>query len=303
MLIEEPMPVEQWLGPAEGRYFAAGYRRVGYRLSSLSGIGDGVAFTAQAEYPVDWSLSDTGAPRSPHLSSVDAITLTVLAARELSRTSPDQGHAWVRGITLRAGPAPWTDLACIPVRIAADDPRDGRTMNATVGNIRTQVAFGSGVEATLRCPLDHEVDGYRHTVAHTTIRSLCTDTATLEAVHSFTTEGRADTVGNASQVGSALTVVDYLVTMGQLAQTLVIAVHGTNRQSMGNLWMRTMRIGTIDAPTHIPVSLATRTRITKDATIARPGARIHSLTVTSHSSDGVTGEAALAYVEQDHDDH
>lgn len=302
MLIEEPTSVEQWLGPAEGRYFAAGYRRVGYHLSSLLGTEDGFAFKAQAEYPVDWSLSDTGLPRTPHLSSVDAVALTVLAARDLPRASSARGRTWVRSITLRAGASPWVDLDCVPVRIAAGNPWDGLSVDATVGNIRTQVAFGNDVHATPWRPPDHEVDAFRHTVAHTTVRSLCAETATLKAEHSFTAEARMNIEGNTGGTNAVLTVVDYLVTMGQLAQALVVAAHRTNRQSMGNLWMRTMRIGTIDAPTQVPARLSTQTRITKDVAIAKGGARLHSLTVTSHSSDGVTGEAALAYIEQDHDD-
>ncbi|SFW78684.1 AvrD family protein [Amycolatopsis australiensis] len=71
--------LDEYLGPADKRFFGAGYRRPRHSLSAVSvtahpdgtGVISGVA---AVEYPKDWSRKGT-ADQPPHLSTVDVIVL------------------------------------------------------------------------------------------------------------------------------------------------------------------------------------------------------------------------------------
>ncbi|GMA23288.1 hypothetical protein GCM10025864_10470 [Luteimicrobium album] len=241
--------LEDLLGPSEGRYFAAGYRNVRHTLSTPRPEGSTLTATATAHYPRDWSTDGSGRPRTPHLSSVDAVVLTTLALEDA--LGPGAARQWVRDVELRSGTEPWWDLDTVPVTVSSEPSDDGARYRGTVGNIRAVVHLAGEAAASSGAAVPPDVgpsvyhDAYRRTECTTWVRPVDRVAQDVRATHEFAVDG-PDAPSGASGIESAyhpaLTVVDYLVTMGQLTQVLVYELAGTARAAVGNLWMRSLRI-------------------------------------------------------------
>ena len=69
--------IDDYLGPAAGRFFGSGYRRVAYRLhgtdTTQHAAGERLRATAEIAYPTDWSKKATATALKPHLSTIDAL--------------------------------------------------------------------------------------------------------------------------------------------------------------------------------------------------------------------------------------
>lgn len=167
--------IDDVLGPADGRFFGAGYKRIDREVSDVwfgrrevSG-GDAeraaggalVAARARLSYPGSWSTKGSGRALVPHLSTIDALVIAVQLAEAslLYRTrasETDRRRMWVRGFRMRAGSSPVEDLADFPVEARAirsvplphDETSDGAThatgFAATVGTIRVHVDIAHG---------------------------------------------------------------------------------------------------------------------------------------------------------------
>ncbi|WP_284983516.1 AvrD family protein [Arthrobacter sp. efr-133-TYG-118] len=304
--------IEEALGPANGRYFAAGYRRVSH-LVGASGRrrpGHPLEAVGSVVYPQDWSTNPDGGARVAHLSSVDAIVLPLVL---LEQSDPVDfpgvlGNCWVQCVDLRSGSVPWLELDRVPLAVEIDVYGHTLVVAAVVGNIRarltlsTQNATGDARRETeWSPPAGSTVYGglYRNTVSRTLLTAYKATHQTLSAEHEFSSPASdARTPGGLESVfWPALTAVDYLVTMGQLTQVAIYESAQTSRSAAGNLWMRTMQLRLPSPPTRVPASLHTSTRLVRDRTLARTGRQLHDVLVDSMASSGVTARAALAYEE------
>ncbi len=301
--------LEDLLGPADGRYFGAGHRKVTYGVAGARGAdADRVDVVGRVDYPSDWSLNSDGTPRLPHLSSVDAVVFAALAAKTLlGQLSSDVESTWIRGVELRGGAAPWLDLLRIPISMTVDHP-DGfdpsLPVRAQIGNIRARLDLGTraGSSSDLDPGDSWSVYGMpaNRISPKTTIEVLERDRGVLRACHEFEASPvkfAACPSGIEAAYWPAMTIVDYLVTMGQLTQALVYEVSERGRGQMSNLWMRTMRIDGVAQPETLPTQIITSTELRRDRIIDRPSGRIHDLRVVSLASNGVVAEATLAYTE------
>ncbi|PJJ77361.1 avirulence D protein (AvrD) [Sediminihabitans luteus] len=298
--------LEDLLGPSTGRYFAAGYRHVEHALEvsgwlpSAGEYGPTWSGSARVSYPAAWSVGTDGTPRRPHLSSVDAIALTVLAAERL--VGADAPGRWVRAIELRASHEPCWELDDVPLALVAQETDLGLCVHGTVGTIRTAVIMTPPALEASATPSIGSVYGgsARRTTNRTVVDPIDHETCSVRSVRSFATDDPTDlgpVGGLESAYRPALTVIDHLVTMGQLVQALVQGLNSTDRDRMSNLWMRTMRISDVPRPAPLPVAIDTTTRVLRDTLVDRGGVRMHDLVVESLGSDGVHADARLAYQE------
>jgi hypothetical protein len=303
-----PASLESLLGPAGGRYFGAGYRAVRYSYESAAWGGTSrVEAVGRVAYPATWSTANDGSVRQPHLSSVDAVVLPLLA---LEREAPPRqrqalDRLYVASIDLRAGASPWIELNAVPVRytVAATDAQCRLT--GVSGNIR----FNTTLSAAGTRPIRDEsgpppdlpsVYGglFQNTRTRSTVSDLDLTAVELRGSHLFDTD---DVFPPAPGIGASLwpapTVIDYLVTMGQLTQALVYESAGTTRSKAGPLWMRTMTIEIVQPPERLPVAFETITRVKRDRIVTRAGERIHDVLVESSATSGVRARSTLAYKE------
>jgi len=299
--------LENLLGPSQGRYFAAGYRGVEHTVAPVIrnlGTGGPLTTTATARYPADWSTDGSGRSRTPHLTSVDAVILAVLTVEPALGT--DAAGRWVRDVELHAGTEPWWDLDAIPVSIHTEPTAGGTRLRGRVGNIRTVVQLCDGEPDPAAAPAGSPPDdapsvygeAFRRTAGTTHVRPVDRSTQSVQAVHRFAVEDDPDPSagsGIESAYRPALTVVDYLVTMGQLTQVLVYELAGTARAAVGNLWMRSLRILDVPRPEPLPTTLTTTTTLVRDRLLTRGGTAVHDVLVGSVASNGVRAEGKIAW--------
>lgn len=308
------MLLEDALGPSERRYFSAGYKEVRHLVfpSSRDSTGDGVAaWSGRVVYPPKWSLNDDGTSRSPHLSSVDAIVLPLLALEQqhqgLQMATQLQKH-WVRRLELRGGSQPWTDLAHVPLTFAALPEvalQESCDIQAVVGNIRVTLGLANGTipelnRKTARCKMSRESlygGGFWPAASRDVIKSFDEGTHSLRSAHELTYGdiARERPSGLESAFWPAPSAIEYLVTMGQLTQALIHRSFRTTRTELGNLWMRRMRISIPSEPTNRLVCYQAVTSINRDSVITIGSKQVRKIRVTSRTSDGVEAEASLAF--------
>jgi avirulence D protein (AvrD) len=143
---------EAYLGPAESRFFGAGYRRSTHSLTDVvvasrqDGTGS-VSATAAVTYPEDWSRKGT-TNQPPHLSTIDVIVLggqlIGLYLRTAYGLSPsDSQITALDHLRISAGSAPVEhELTSFPVEMSAGSSTDTAhpscvctTFDCTIANL------------------------------------------------------------------------------------------------------------------------------------------------------------------------
>ena len=267
------LAIDHCLGRSGSRYFGQGFRRVGHAIRDVrvdsSVPGGAISAAVDVNYPTDWSSKlVTDAPR-PHLSTVDALVIAVQLAEALlvhsHRLDEDQRRRMrLRSFAMRAGASPQEQLTAVPamgrrdstlpsldgprslvshfqfrigtIRLTCDIEHDGGTTRpqpAGWADIRDVLGdpasrfYGRGFTRRQQRITDVEVD-----VPAGTIRALMliADAAPLDEQLSRT--------GFAGHYEPALSMVDCLVAMAQLAQALMYDLDGVERGETGTLWMR-----------------------------------------------------------------
>src|SRR5262249_53707404 len=74
--------IDDLLGSAAQRFFGDGHRRISQLLRDITVHSDGagghrVLGCASVSYPPDWSVKNSAAELRPHLSTIDALLLSV----------------------------------------------------------------------------------------------------------------------------------------------------------------------------------------------------------------------------------
>lgn len=143
-----PQSFSDLLGPGRNRYLSQGFRHVSHTVWDLRLDCNGnTVGRAEVEYPEDWSKK--GRERlAPHLSTIDGIVFSSEAAEHSLRyeTSLTDDHIrtyWIKSITLRAGAAPYTDLANIRIQGAIENGPEGFGFTCTIGNFQVTLQIGA----------------------------------------------------------------------------------------------------------------------------------------------------------------
>jgi len=290
------MSLEDELGPAEHRYFGGGYRQVKHELLE-DGDGDGKLWQGRVTYPVLWSLGSDGRSRRPHLSSVDALALPMTAlAKTHSReafTSQSDTQYWVRYVKIRAGSEPWDRLTDVPVALEMSRrAHGGRSLewcSARVGNMKVELGLAvAAIKPSTMAETISDLDYRDHSI-----------TSAVDEPDGMVHELRSRHVlaigTTADQAPAYASAIDFLVTMGQLAQALVYRAHATDRTGVDNLWMRTMTIAVHGGRPIVPGPFEAVTTLDREGAVAIDGRRLRTVRVRSLASVGVEGVADLAY--------
>lgn len=120
----------------------------------------------------------------------------------------------------------------------------------------------------------------------------------LTRTHHFHSAGlasEAGLVGLEADYWPALTAVDYLVTMGQMAQALIELRRGAGRS--GTLWMRSVSIRLADTPQPLPAAIDSSMSAIRDKLIERGDHHYRDIAVEATTSNRVHVNARLALEE------
>lgn len=301
------------LGPASGRYFGDGYRRTRYQVSPIrEAAALGVqTFQARADvhYPSDWSIK-AGSGRRPHLSTIDALVLSVRVVegtlvRGLGLVAADVARAWLRSLSVRTGTAPVQSLGDIPVecRVAESE----KTSSGHQSTLRLKVGTFT-VDAVVEHPEPGSLSGaaapdgeapYWHgfrTTSHQSKVTLIDASRGAIECRTTATAPTGTTAGLEGAYGPQPTLIDALVFAGQMLQILVCATDGTSREESGNLWLRRIRFDS--ASPHRPAQSRPMIEVTSRSALERGGATLHSLKARSTAMFGTTMLAQVAYADR-----
>jgi avirulence D protein (AvrD) len=254
--------VDDFLGPAEKRFFASGYRRVDYEFGEVVVDRTGVATSLRLSYPADWSKKAAAkGALPPHLSTVDAILLgaqlTELCLTVNYGLSVAQRQLiWLQDIRIRAGSTPDEMLDQVPATASLAQTVDhagGRrrsTVDITVGRMRIRCAAVhdtteanpvQGRYANPEALLGPAASRYYATGfvrgGHR-VDELSVDAGQLRAAASVTVHVVNADQGIEGAYQPRVTAVDAFVTGLQLGQVLLYELDSMRRGASNTLWMR-----------------------------------------------------------------
>lgn len=265
--------VDDYLGPAESRFFASGFRRVTHDVgdifvSSADDPTPGVQATATVAYPQDWSRKKDEFDLLPHVSTVDMLVLGVQLAEvylthAYGLTSALRRAARLRRVVLRSGTTPQEDLVGLeagaklrstkPASEAAGwfvstfDTSVGvmrarceieHIMGLPAGRARTYAGFD---EALGDAEVRYYGDGFKH--RRQLVEDVRADIDTLQAEATV----RVEPLGEAPAPSQGIegeytpfstTPLDCFVANLQLVQLLMYELDSIDRRESNTLWMQ-----------------------------------------------------------------
>ena len=253
--------VDDFLGPAEKRFFASGYRRVEYEFGEVAVDEAGVVTTLRLGYPADWSKKAARGALPPHLSTVDAILLgaqltELYLTAHYRLTAVQRQLIWLDEVRIKAGSAPDEALDRVPATASLAETVDypgGRrrsTVDVAIGRMRIRCAVvhdAAEAELVQRRYRDlEEVLGSAASRYYGTgfvrgghrIDELSVDVERLRATASVTAHVVNADQGIEGAYQPRVTAVDFFVTGLQLGQVLLYELDSMRRGTSNTLWMR-----------------------------------------------------------------
>ncbi|WP_435174195.1 AvrD family protein [Actinacidiphila sp. bgisy145] len=260
--------IDEYLGPAEQRFFGSGYRRASHQVGDVrvfpaTEADQVVTARITIGYPGDWSRKKDEIDVPPHVSSIDALVLGVqLAEAHLAYgygLGPEQRRtAQLRRITLIAGTAPQEELTDLSagawLRGTAPLPEaPGMCVSVyecRIGVMRARYEIihaapaGTARPAEFRWledalgPAETRYYGAGFALGGQRLADVTADTEGLSAHASVLMEpAKAMPDGIEGSTSPAFSPVDCFVACLQLAQVLMYEMDNIRRSDSNTLWM------------------------------------------------------------------
>ncbi len=323
--------VDEYLGPAESRFFGSGYRRVRYVVRDLamdhhsaqheSGGSVPLRATVGVVYPTDWSSKSAHVELRPHLSTVDALILGVRLSETCLEHATDMDDrlrrtAWLRRVDIKAGSEPNEEgLDAVAVEAvlrettAAPDTMGGHisVVDCRIGNmtVRCEVEHGVGPASSGRgtaagsvssAPLRRYGDGYQHQsqlVEKVRIDPASQHAEALVTVDPAPGQGLLGD-GLEAQYHPSVSMVDSFVVSLQLGQVLLYELDRFPRAESNTLWMRHTSI-TRDTPHRSAADPFEATASLVDARLLRTAGGIWRTATIVGDCQGVRTRCAVTH--------
>lgn len=312
--------IEDYLGPAETRFFGAGYRRARYDYSPLTFDGSSVTGVLGVEYPTDWSRKKVGSDLRPHLSTVDTMLVGAQLADALlclARGLDDDARARSRitGLVLQAGTRPEEDLDAIPlsasIKRSVAGPGDGETTTTVIASVgamrvRCQVVHPDRPQTDVRrttLTLEDVLgaghsrlwgDGYRRRQQN--ITGVTADVGALTALAVLDVTGRDGSTphGIEAEESPFPGLVDVFVSSLQLAQVLLYEMDGVSRAESATLWMQQTTLTRDESPPERSEPAPIGVHVTSAELLTVHGATWRNIQFTARSA-GITQRSTFAH--------
>lgn len=255
--------------------------------------------TARASlgYPVGWSIKSTAHSLVPHLSTVDAAVLSVLLSESylalaLDVRSEQRRAMWLRRLAIKAGTTPQEQLTDVVIsarhlQTRIDPVGAVSVLECRLGGLRAQcevvhepgrMRSGSSREVVpedlLGDPaLRYYGQGWRQRDHDIRDVRLDPDVGEISAMVRMTTEGGPVAEGLEGNYQPSVSVIDGVVVLAQLAQSLLYTLDEIDRTDSHTLWMR--RIDIVATTPHRPIDgpVRTSTSLTRSGLVDYDGSR------------------------------
>lgn len=297
--------LEELLGPSADRYLSSGYKGVVYELDR--GANTSLGWLGRVRYPADWSRRRHGQRRGPHLSSIDAAVLPLLALETLcSEVDGAQerlpGH-WLSSLSLRSLGPPWLDTSSVPVSLDGSSwpfhpANQVNTVRARVGNIGVAVTLecaGTSVKLGPRSGPSVFGGAYKQSHWQSHVAGRAAAPGVFSSRHRMSVASSGDELPRPGIEGDfwpAANILDYVSLLGQLGH-VVAGPKVQHRED--NLWLRSLNVEIPDPPGVREFGI--ESRLTRENVVERAGVRIHDLHMEAVATHGVRVRGKLAYRE------
>jgi hypothetical protein len=309
--------IDDHLGPAQGRFFGHGFKRVAHSVRDVEVRRASITATAGLSYPADWSSKSSGSLR-PHLSSVDALVLAVqLAEAHLAHTRGlDVGQrrrTWLRSFDMRGGRVPQENLAALPVQAIQLGTRGGvSTYSCLIGTLGVTCEIGhdaaNGSHAGVSAEAAYEdLDsllgtaegryygaGFRRRAQRIADVRVAPDGEAIAATVAVADPDGAPDDGLGGAYGPAPSMLDGLVCLAQLAQALAYRLDGIERGQSHTLWMRRLAQSTAAPPLPATGPVAATVALQRSRVLAFGDGRWRTLDVAGELH-GIRARSSIAH--------
>jgi hypothetical protein len=291
--------IDDQLGSRNQRYFGSGFKRVTHRITGayLDPSTDLLRARARLSYPGDWSAKAAGKQLTPHLSTLDAAVVAVqLAELHLSTTfglgAQQRRALWIRRLSIKAGAAPQEQLDDVALSVR----RASTERHAATGVSRMEGRVGA---LSTMCEVVHDRDlrAARQTSDPIDADKILGDPARRyfgrgfqerdydlrdvvvaddHAAVSATTRVSGDAIhpdGVSGKFQPAITFVDGMIVLAQLAQSLLYALDDIDRTASNTLWMRRVEISGPPPHQRLGTPFRTSTSVSRTAVVDFAGGR------------------------------
>lgn len=299
--------IENHLGPAAGRFFGAGFKRVEYGTRYLSLSDNAVVSSVSLNYPTGWSKKIGRGELVPHLSTIDALAIAINLCQEVLRKKIENlDLLWVKEISIRAGKKPEEDLRDIKAQMNEQSTRvdpEGNTHYLFSGHVglmmlELEVIMPAGLDAG---PDGEEAGNGYYAMGFKKRTQLIDDIifdSPLKAISKLVVvddDPDMPRSGIQASYPHVVTPIDAFVSHLQIAQVLLYKLDDLKRGESNTLWMRT---------THISAEDPAKCRATARLLVTElKGANIVSVTdqnwrvaeIVGHSS-GMTVSCSVAHL-------
>lgn len=285
--------IDEVLGDAGARFLGQGYRSAVHDLADLEiGLRQRHGFVrgrASVSYPPEWSAGPEGAEIAARLGNIDALVLAaqlaeLYLATRFALNREQRGRMWIRRCLIRSASSVTPVLRRLPVSLAhLSTQYESRTLGGNVsvlscaidtlavrfdieheiGELRRTEGVMPNLDQVLGSPVARYYgEGYKRQTQ--TVERLALDlaTGTASALVSVASATGAGAMGLQSFYLPAVTCLDALVVLVQLAQVLLYRIDGTRPQPGDGLWVREIALSA-RTPFLSPNPFVTTTRMEK----------------------------------------
>jgi hypothetical protein len=318
--------IDDYLGPAEKRFFGTGYRRSKHHIGQLLATSAeaervGVTASVTVTYPRDWSKKTDEIDIAPHLSSIDTLILGAqLCEAHLAHAyglDDEQRRAVrMRRVKLIAGDSPQEDLSDLPAHaylrgtqplpeepgafLSVYDCRIGAMrarceVEHAMGGSRSEDGEFANIEDALGSAADRYY-GSGYTRSGHRIHDVRADMADLSAEAAVSLDLPSCPAGIDGNCQPSASLVDCFVTNLQLAQVLMYEMDSVKRSESNTLWMlKTVFDATKRRhPAETGRPLALRTQITGKHLLPLRGSRWRNAEIAGEFG-GISLRCSLAH--------
>ncbi|MHB9461974.1 AvrD family protein (plasmid) [Pseudomonas amygdali pv. morsprunorum] len=300
--------IEKHLGPAKDRFFGDGFKHVEYSARHVNLTESAVDSNITLSYPANWSKKNDSGELIPHLSTIDALTISINLSQDiLLNRFKSIDHCWVRRISIKAGNKPEEDLININAKITKENQvldSQGDTNLFFFGNVGAMT-----VQLELIMPAAHEVNTVRDSAEkncyslHFKNRTQFIDDiifySPLSAISKLfiadDNEPHFSLGGIEANYPNIMNPVDSLVSHAQIAQALLYKLDGLTRGESNTLWMRSLNIIAENPAKRIAATRLLVTELKRANIVSVKGKNWRIAEVAGHMN-GITLSSSVAHL-------
>lgn len=257
--------IDDMLGSREKRFFGVGFRKVHHELKEIRVGERWVEAQASVMYPSDWSKKSENEELRPHLSSIDALVLSIqlneiYLIHRFGLDEQEREKMWLRRFVMKAGSTPQENLSQFDVRSehletkSSPDARGGHLsiFEAQIGTIKVdcEIEHGLGEENAQSgfYPTGDEIlgtpdgryygNGYRYPIQRIENVAIDIDKQSAKSMVTIEQTDAEQKQGIEGFYRPSVSMIDCMTIIAQLGQALLYQLDNIHRSESNTLWMK-----------------------------------------------------------------